>query len=174
MMLLDPPGPFRAWNEQHADSQRAQRKAVGLEHAWHRTVGKGAGVLCPQTPGWAQASHGGSPTGRWVSGLHREASVGGPPACQDKTSGHTTGLRHQGFATLGVGMSSRLRRLTARAALEPQFRLRAGQQFLAPLSYRGLKVDRTPRASLIPLEKRDTEVSDWTPSSSPAPVPVIL
>lgn len=129
------------------------------------SIGQWAGasvVLCSQTPGWAQASHGGCLVGRWVSGLRR--AVGGPPAGQ-------AGLRRQGLATPRCGPV-----LQAGAAdgtchpREPQFRLRAGQQSLAPFSWPGgsrdSHMDPTPRAPLIPQEKHDTGVADWSPSPS--------
>lgn len=66
---------------------------------------------------------------------------------------------------LGVGTSPRLGRL-----MEPQVRLRAGQRSLAPLSWPGglrdSHVDPTPRAPLIPQEKHDPGVADWSPSPS--------
>lgn len=98
--------------------------ASRAEHARHRTVGKGAwGPVSSDT--WMGSGVPRRPprgeVGVWPP---QEASVGGPPAGQDKASDTPVGSDARALQPLGVGMSSRLGRLTAHVApREPQFRL---------------------------------------------------
>lgn len=119
-------------------------------------------LLCPQTPGWAQVSHGGRLTGRWASGLCR--AMGGPPAGQ-------AGFRHQGLATprcwhvVQAGAADSTCRPSGAPVQAPSRTAVPCPSQLGGVS-RDSHVDPTPCAPLIPQEKHDTGVADWTLSPS--------